>query len=243
MSGVALVALCAATISQLLRIQPTVTEEDPPADHADARVLLADLQRTGSAGLLRAAPDEIELRVAVAVGVVCAADDESATLAVLPVHRGELDWAAITTLGWPDRAGRFAYADAVLQAAKEDATVCFASGITPPPHARVLTVAPTGDDPHIGSAAVLFSRVSYRLRPVAERASTVALWREVGGTDRQLATLPARTAFRFFVDAASQPAAEAPAPLSRVRGIEVRLPGQLGWESLPTAVFFPPPAD
>jgi hypothetical protein len=240
-SGLALVALCAATIFQLLRIRSNVFDTDASTPHGDATVLVEDLRRTATTGLLHASALEIELRVAAAAGVVCAADERVTSVAALPAagpDRLELD--AIETIGWPDAHGRYTYTHATLQPPRTGGAACASAGIELPTGAMILDVAaPGATRARVGSAAVLFSRIAYRFRPADEPARR-ELWRAAGDSERRIATVSSDAAFRFYVDAARTPAAAAPAPLSRVRGIELHLPGWSGADALPGAIFLRP---
>jgi len=240
-SAVLLVALCSATIVQLLRIRSSVFDVDPAAAPADATLLIDDLQRTTAAGLLHASANEIELRVRTAAGVVCAADERTTAIAALPAMLPEhFELAAISTIGWRDANGRYTYADTELQQPPHvGGSACAAAGIELPPGAMILNVASADRTPPVGSTAVLFSRIAYRLRPAGESARS-ELWRAAGGSERRIATLSSDAAFRFYVDAARTPAPDVPAPITRVRGIELHLPGTSDVEPLPGAVFLQP---
>jgi hypothetical protein len=247
-SGVALVALCAATIVQLLHIRSRVYDGDDAAAQAsaDATWLVADLHRTGNGGLLRASAREIVLRVPAAVGVVCASDAHGATVAALPAYPGALERAAVDGIGWRDETGAYTFAAAALRPDAAADAACEAAGIVPPEGARILSVATAAAAPP-GGTVVLVEQVAYRFQTVPSQPRRVALWRAAGGAEQLLATLGPDAAFGFFVDAARTPTAEPPAPLSRVRGIALNLPAALPdageFPALPTAVYFHRTAD
>jgi hypothetical protein len=230
-SAFAVLALVAATIVQLLIIRSHFimrAETGPAIDgEATASLVRSELRRTAGAGLLRATDEAVLLRVPYAVGAVCDGNDERTVVALAPGGSGTLDTVHGAVLGWRAASGRWIAVRGRLSRTRDGAAICDAAGVERAPGAVIASVATPALAEMVGAPAVLFREVEYALRASAAEPGALALWRtaiDAGPAEELMAPIPAGTGFRYFVDEAATPSHGAPAPLTRVRGIELYLP-------------------
>jgi hypothetical protein len=246
--AVAIIALGSATVFQLVGIRHRVGGDDGAAATTAASVdaaerIAIELRRIEASGLLAATTHSIVLRVPAEVGVVCANGAGETVIAALPSAPDPDDFTTVSGIGWYETDGEFALSEAAVAVRPAASSACAASSIDLPAGTTFLAVTPAPPAAHVGAAAVLFERVEYALRTSGRTSDTLSLWRTADGAAREvIASVSGDATFRFFVDASAVATTTVPAPLARVRGIELTLPtaraaGGQG-RTVPTAVFF-----
>lgn len=204
-------------------------------------VLAADLRMVETFGGVEAAAaggQDLTIRVPYAFGVLCATTGATSTVAMMPVDSAMFAAPGFSGFAWRDTTtGRYTYVTAgVSLTTGAAAAVCTAAGITPipaiggAPAGQILTlvgaVPPTLAP---GTVFFLFRRIRYELKASGIFAGRTGLWRTLvtpNTTEELAAPFDATSRFRFHVNGVATAQDAVPAPLSALRGLELRFVGE-----------------
>ena len=207
------------------------------------------IETTG--GMLAASPKSVTLRIPFAIGVVCASNNVSTAVSMLPVDSVVYNAEGFYGYAWRSATtGAYTY---VENPAAHDKTTgqnaCNAVQITTIPRGRAARITPVVAGSSLGTPIFLYRRIRYEFKASAAVPGKIGLFRTTifpTGAEKgeELVAPFASTArFRFFVvgnnnDAQDNP----PANLSSIRGLELHLDGAseviaAGESSAETALF------
>jgi prepilin-type N-terminal cleavage/methylation domain-containing protein len=228
-------------------------------------VVQSDLRMVERQGIVEATPTRLTVQVPFAVGLFCSSTPAllplSSTVMVIPTDSVAFAEGRAAFSGFATRnagTGAYAYTNALLpptivltgsNAACDAAGIgSLGGGLPGRVSVTVTPAAPAGTQP--GDAVLLYHTVRYEFRASAAVPGTVGLWRRALGTgvDEELVAPFAPSAgFQYFTGTARMPAA-APADLTTIVGVSLRLnglslakvPGRAARDSsdLTTAVYF-----
>ena len=193
---------------------------------------LSDLRMVETtAGVVSATPTALSARVPYALGVVCANTPLQTTLSLLPVDSTTYAAAGFSGYAWRDNLGRYTYVEAGASVGPDDPSVCAAANVTVLPGGRVAAVRPPLPAPlppvvAVGTAVLLFQRVTYAFKPSVALPGRTALWRTVAATgqsDELVAPFDTSAKFRFYVQGGDTAQRVVPSALSSMRGLELDL--------------------
>jgi hypothetical protein len=197
---------------------------------AAVNVLLSEMRMVETpGGVVAAASASVELRVPYAVGIACGPAAGATTVTFLPADSAMFDEPGFSGYAWRNAAGAYSYVEGGAAIGAGVPAACAASGITPVPGGRIVSIAPAlpGGTPP-GSAVLLFRRISYEFAPSSALPGRTALWRRVvatGAADELVAPFDDSARFRFYALDAQAPQ-DAPPPAADLRGLELMLVGE-----------------
>jgi prepilin-type N-terminal cleavage/methylation domain-containing protein len=194
-------------------------------------LMVSDLRMVeSSAGLLAAAPKSISARIPYVFGVFCGTTGASSTLSMAPTDSLTLAQSGFSGYAWRSPAGAYTYVEAGVPTASAVATPCTAASITTLTGGKTVSVSPAlPAGTAVGSLVFLFRRVRYDFKASAVLPGRTALWRTTltnNVAEEIVAPFDTSAGFRFYVGAATAPVTPAPALLSSISGLELRLNGQ-----------------
>jgi hypothetical protein len=228
--GAALVQLVVSQ-SRFVSLQSSYMQARGGA-RAALNVLTNELAMVTDSGLLAAAPGSVTVRVPYAFGVACTQTSGRTNVALLPADSVSYAQAAISGYAWQDSSSRYVFVQpATVQAAAN--TACNAA--SPPittlsvPGAwpvTVVQVAPNDVRTRQGAVVYLYQIVQFAFAPSAQLPGRLALWRTVvstGARSELVAPFDSTTAFQFLVGRTLTVQATAPANLTTVYGLRLKL--------------------
>jgi len=207
------------------------------------------IETTG--GMLAASPKSVTLRIPFAIGVVCASNNVSTAVSMLPVDSVVYNAEGFYGYAWRSATtGAYTY---VENPAAHDKTTgqnaCNAVQITTIPRGRAARITPVVAGSSLGTPIFLYRRIRYEFKASAAVPGKIGLFRTTifpTGAEKAeelVAPFASTARFRFFVvgnnnDAQDDP----PADLSSIRGLELHLDGAseviaAGESSAETALF------
>ena len=207
------------------------------------------IETTG--GMLAASPKSVTLRIPFAIGVVCASNNVSTAVSMLPVDSVIYNAEGFYGYAWRSATtGAYTY---VENPAAHDKTTgqnaCNAVQITTIPRGRAARITPVVAGSSLGTPIFLYRRIRYEFKASAAVPGKIGLFRTTifpTGAEKAeelVAPFASTARFRFFVvgnnnDAQDNP----PADLSSIRGLELHLDGAseviaAGESSAETALF------
>jgi len=207
------------------------------------------IETTG--GMLAASPKSVTLRIPFAIGVVCASNNVSTAVSMLPVDSVVYNAEGFYGYAWRSATtGAYTY---VENPAAHDKTTgqnaCNAVQITTIPQGRAARITPVVAGSSLGTPIFLYRRIRYEFKASAAVPGKIGLFRTTifptgaQKAEELVAPFASSARFRFFVvgnnnDAQDNP----PADLSSIRGLELHLDGAseviaAGESSAETALF------
>jgi prepilin-type N-terminal cleavage/methylation domain-containing protein len=226
-------------------------------------VILSDLRMVDAdSGVIAPTTSKtVTVRVAYAMGLVCAVSGSDVTVARLPVDSLIYNYPPNAVIGYAvrDTTGFYKYSTGAVTKS-ENGTVSNCTGGTTPidtvPTGKVITLGPTLPgltSANVAQVVVLYRTITYAFADSKTLPGKTALWRitkTTGGADSIELAAPYDTSarFRFYVGNADAAQDSPPAALTKVRGLELRLnalsesnlrvTGQPALAKSTTAVFF-----
>lgn len=208
--------------SRFVSRQETMLEARQTA-RAAMNVMLAELRLVSDGGLVAAAPDSVSVRVPYAFGVFCR--NEYAVLA--PPDSTVYASAVHAGIAYQLATGLYAFdSTATVAGTTTNTAACDADSIRAIPGGRRITLSVAGLAPAT-RLFYLYQTVTYKFAPSVSLPGRRALWRRAAGAAAEELLAPFDTAarFRFLTGSRLVPQTTVPAPLSLVRGLELRLVG------------------
>jgi len=207
------------------------------------------IETTG--GMLAASPKSVTLRIPFAIGVVCASNNVSTAVSMLPVDSVIYNAEGFYGYAWRSATtGAYTY---VENPAAHDKTTgqnaCNAVQITTIPRGRAARITPVVAGSSLGTPIFLYRRIRYEFKASAAVPGKIGLFRTTifpTGAEKAeelVAPFASTARFRFFVVGNSNDAQDnPPADLSSIRGLELHLDGAseviaAGESSAETALF------
>jgi len=190
---------------------------------AAMNVMLPELRMVSDGGLIAAAPDSITARVPYAFGVFCR--DEYAVLA--PPDSTVYATAIPGGIAYQLASGLYAFdATVTVTGTTTNTSDCDADSIRAVPGGPRITLS-VEDLAPAGRLFYLYQTVTYRFAASTALPGRRALWRRAGGgaAEELLAPFDTAARFRFLVGSRLTAQTAVPAPLSNIRGLELRLVG------------------
>lgn len=201
-------------------------------------------------GVIAADAQSITMRVPYAIGVVC----DAGTLAMLPADSA-MYAEAPSAYAWRDGNGVYTYVTSSVAIGTGSASTCTGAGVTDlsAQGGKVVSIQPALPvGAAVGSPVFLSRVVRYEIKSSGLVAGKMGIFRTqtapAGAEEEIAAPFSTDSRFRFFVGNASVAQDAAPADLTTLRGIELKLSAQserapagstgVRTEKLTTAVFF-----
>lgn len=211
---------------------------------AAMNVMAVELRMVGDSGLVAAAPESVTVRVPYAFGMSCRTSGATIYASLMPLDSLVFATAAPGGISWRGTIGDFAVVPTktLTIAPSTDSTFCQADSIRVVPGGALVTMSnvPATSVPPSGSIVYAYQLITYRFAPSGDLPGRIALWRDDGTTNEEIAVpFDASAGFGFLVGVNLVPQAMPPADLSTVRGLELRLvgaseataPGVAGYET------------
>ena len=262
--GVVIFAIVGALFTKLLTVQGRFFDKQGNGNAA-RNVARASLNRVVSdfrmieatGGVLDATSTSLTIRVPFAIGVVCASNNASTAVSLLPVDSVIYHAPGFYGYAWRSATtGAYTYVE--NPAAEEKNTgqnACNAANITTLTNGRTTRITPLIAGSSLGTPVFLYRRIRYEFKASTAVPGKFGLYRTVifpngsESTEELVAPFAATARYRFFVASDNQTAQDnPPANLGDIRGIELHLDGvseviaagKTSPESAPftTAVFF-----
>ena len=262
--GMVIFAIIGALFTKLLTTQGRFFDKQGMANSArnvsrgSLNRLVSDFRMIEtSGGVLAASSTSLTLRVPFAIGVVCASNNVSTAVSMLPVDSVVYNAQGFYGFAWRNAVtGVYTY---VENPAAHDKTTgqnaCNAVAITTLPQGRAARITPIVTGSSLGTPVFLYRRIRYEFKGSTAVPGKVGLYRTIifpNGSEQAeelVAPFASTARYRFFVAGDNSTAYDnPPGDLKTIRGIElnldglseVRASGQTANEKAPftTAVFF-----
>ena len=190
-------------------------------------VISPDLQMMSDGGLLAATEKGVTLRVPFAFGIVCRTNGANTTASLVPTDSMIYEEATASGIAWRDSDGSYNFLTGITAASTSDDSECAADSIKTVPDGRLITMTGAGAVSS-GNLFYLYESVTYSFEASGDLSGRIGLFRTDGsGTKEELLT-PFDTAagFAFLVGDDMTSQASAPADLTTVRGLQLKLTGE-----------------
>lgn len=203
-------------------------------------VLMSELRMVAApGGVLAASADSVVVRAPYAFGVLCGSSAVASTISLAPMDSVGYAEAGVAGYAWRDSTGNYTYQSASFTMAPGLTTDCTAAGIRTLAGGRAVTVTPIVPAAAVpGTPIFLYRRIKYRFATSVAMPGRRALWRSnlAANTNEELiAPFESSARFWFYVNGSATPQPNAPALLTDLRGLELRLNGESERASLTTA--------
>ena len=191
---------------------------------AAQNVTSVELRMVSDSGLLAAAPDSVKVRVPYAFGVACGVSAGNRIASLMPAD--SLMYSTTTPAGVARRlaGGTYTFRTGVTVTATTDTATCTSDSVRRVPNGSWVAIAPSSAAPN-GFMFYLYQHVTYRFSASVDLPGRIGLWRRVnaGAYEELVAPFDSTARFRFLIGSNPQPTDVAPADLTTVSGLELKL--------------------
>ena len=191
---------------------------------AAQNVTSVELRMVSDGGLIAAAADSVTVRVPYAFGVACGVSSGNRIASLMPAD--SLMYSMATPAGVARRlpGGTYTFRTGITVTATTDTATCVSDNIRRVPNGSWVAIAPSTAAPN-GFMFYLYQQVTYRFSASVDLPGRIGLWRRVnnGAYEELVAPFDSTARFRFLVGANPQPIDVAPADLTTVAGLELKL--------------------
>ncbi len=191
---------------------------------AAQNVTSVELRMVSDGGLLAAAADSVTVRVPYAFGVACGVSSGNRIASLMPAD--SLMYSLATPAGVARRlpGGTYTFRTGITVTATTDTATCTSESVRRVPNGSWVAIAPSTAAPS-GYMFYLYQQVTYRFSASVDLPGRIGLWRRVnnGAYEELVAPFDSTARFRFLVGANPQPIEVAPADLTTVAGLELKL--------------------
>lgn len=198
---------------------------------AAMNTMSADLRMVSQGGLIAANPKRIIVRVPYAWGMACLPAGPAVVASLIPMDSMMYAAALPTGIAWLDSTETYAFSNATIAATATPRAECTADSIRTLTGGQTVLITPNppipaGDLPS-GSIVYLFEVVEFEFKASAELPNRVGLFRNrIGVGEEVLAPFDTAAGFAFYLDPNDTAVTNAPADLTTVTGLELRLWGE-----------------
>lgn len=192
---------------------------------AAQNVTSVELRMVSDGGLLAAAADSVTVRVPYAFGVACGVSSGNRIGSLMPAD--SLMYALATPAGVARRlpGGTYTFRTGITVTATTDTATCVSENIRRVPNGTWVGITPAIAADPSGHMFYFYQQVTYRFSASVDLPGRIGLWRRVnnGAYEELVAPFDSTARFRFLVGANPQPIEVAPADLTTVAGLELKL--------------------
>lgn len=259
--GMVILAIVGLSLTQTLRSQARYFDHQKTSNLARAVArgplnrVVSDLRMVEArGGIISATSTQIEVRVPYAMGVVCGTSSNSTHISLLPVDSAMYANPGYSGYAWRGGDGVYRYKEDNQTKDVGTLDICNAAqiGTLTSSGAKVIKITPNlPDTASYGTPVFLYRKIRYSFAASTMVPGTTGLWRtrmENGQSEELSAPYDGAAKFRFFVGSSLVAQDNAPADLSKIRGIELNMTalserapsGGVAKQKAPfvTAVFF-----
>ena len=235
--GMVILAIVGLSLTQTLRSQARYFDHQKTSNLARAvsrgplNRVVSDLRMVEArGGMISASSSEIVVRVPYAMGVVCGTSNNSTHVSLLPVDSAVYD-GTYSGYAWRGGDGVYRYKDDNNTKDAGTLAVCNAVQINTltSAGAKVIKLTPNlPDTASYGTPVFLYRKIKYAFAASGMVPGGIGLYRttmETNQTEELSAPYDAGAKFRFFVGSSLTAQDNAPADLSKLRGIELNMTG------------------
>ncbi|HEX9895434.1 MAG TPA: prepilin-type N-terminal cleavage/methylation domain-containing protein [Gemmatimonadales bacterium] len=203
------------------------------AARAGVTVLTSDLRMVETGGGIETADasgQDLTIRVPYAMGVLCATDGATSTVALLPADSLMFTQPGHSGFAWRDEnSGSYTYVSAGTVSGGS-AGPCTIAGIAVVSGGQVVSLGGTVPSGLVkGTVFLLYRRIRYEIKASVTLSGQTALWRTqlaTGASEELAAPFNPGSRFRFFVDGGTTAQDAVPSPLADIIGLELVFEGR-----------------
>ncbi len=191
---------------------------------AAQNVTSVELRMVSDGGLIAAAPDSVTVRVPYAFGIGCNRDGMDRIAAMMPTDSLMYATAVPDGLMRIENDGTYRQRDVSSVSSSTNLQRCTDRDISLVPGGFLVAIRPDNAVPD-RRIFYLYQTITYRFFASTDLPGRIGLWRRVNSAayEELVAPFDSTARFRFLIGANPQPTDVAPADLSTVSGLELRL--------------------
>ena len=187
-------------------------------------VTSVELRMVSDGGLIAAAPDSVKVRVPYAFGIGCGDDGSDRIAALMPSD--SLMYATAVPDGLMRRwaGGTYQQQNVTSVTLSTDLEEFTNENIQVVPGGSLIAIQPN-NSVQTGEIFYLYQTISYRFSASTDLPGRIGLWRRLnnGAYEELVAPFDSTARFRFLIGSNPQPTDVAPADLTTVSGLELKL--------------------
>lgn len=191
---------------------------------AAQNVTSVELRMVSDSGLLVATPDSVTVRIPYAFGVACGVSAGNRIATLMPTD-SLMYWSATPTgVAHRQPGGTYSFRQGITVLATTDTATCTSESIQRVPNGTWISISPPSLA-RSGHLFYLYQIITYRFSASVDLPGRIGLWRRVnnGAYEELVAPFDSTARFRFLIGSNPQPTDVAPADLTTVSGLELKL--------------------
>jgi len=194
------------------------------AARAAQNVTAVELRMVSDGGLIAAAPESVTVRVPYAFGIGCDSDGSDRIAALMPADSLMYALAVPDGLMRRQQTGAYQQQSVISVSTSTDLEECTDEDIRVVPGGTLVAIQPWDAVP-AGQIFYLYQTITYRFSASTDLPGRIGLWRRLNNGDYEelVAPFDSTARFRFLIETNPQPTDVAPADLTTVAGLELKL--------------------
>ena len=191
---------------------------------AAQNVTAVELRMVSDGGLIAAASDSVMVRVPYAFGIGCDADGVDRIAALMPTDSLMYVTAIPDGLMQRQSNGSYVPQNVTSVSPSTDLTECTDENVRVVPGGTLVAIRPA-NVVQAGQIFYLYQTISYRFAASTDLPGRIGLWRRLntGAYEELVAPFDSTARFRFLIGSNTQPIDVAPADLTTVAGLELKI--------------------